>query len=175
MVRVRSQATLPLNPPGAARLLTHNELWNGILTKSRDPSKFIGNVFANVQLTSESAHGMTRIYEFVPGMGPPGKIHENVTFQGNNLVSRMLLVFNHFIRVLSLAKATFHQIQHDNYTYNQISGSGTDIYLTFNFDWNFPNIAPGSREEAAQQQKLNGNAVHATQNTLDSLRRMYGA
>ena len=48
----------------------------------------------------------------------------------------------------------------------------SDLYLTFTFEWNFPNIVEGSEEAAAQAKTLAGMAKEVVPHTIDEIRAM---
>ena len=48
----------------------------------------------------------------------------------------------------------------------------TDLYLTFYFEWNYPNIKEGSREEKETSHTLWGMAEKTVQHTIDYARNM---
>jgi hypothetical protein len=55
---------------------------------------------------------------------------------------------------------------------NTISdGDGeSDLYLTFTFVWNYPNIKPGSKEEAEKKSQFAGQAREAVLTSIKQIR-----
>lgn len=59
--------------------------------------------------------------------------------------------------------------------YNIISpGPGQDLYLTFTYEWRFPDIEPGSAEAKKAQDDHMGIAISSVQGTIKALRTMAG-
>ena len=48
----------------------------------------------------------------------------------------------------------------------------TDLYLTFTFTWNFPNIAEGSTEAAEKEKMMVGMAQEVVPHTIEQIRMM---
>ena len=80
--------TAPVNPPSATTKLTRAHVWEGLKLKARDPLRYVPAI-AKCEVVSETEDGMTRIVEFKPNMGPPGKVTEVITYAGNCRVSTL--------------------------------------------------------------------------------------
>ena len=48
----------------------------------------------------------------------------------------------------------------------------SDLYLTFIFAWNFPEIHPGTPEEKAKREQLQGSAKEAVNHSVQELREL---
>lgn len=78
--------TAPTNPPSASPVLTHEQVWKGLVKKCRRPQDFVA-AMSNCEILEESEGGLKRVVTFKPGMGPPaGKVMEIITYHGNTTV-----------------------------------------------------------------------------------------
>lgn len=74
MVNIKVTATGQINPPGVTPVLTHDQVWRGLVYKSREPQKFVPAIESR-EILSEHDGGLTRVENFKQGMGPPsGKL-----------------------------------------------------------------------------------------------------
>ena len=71
-------------------------------------------------------------------------------------------------------QADFHMVDVDNRISNIISsGDGeSDLYLTFTFEWNFPEIAEGTAEATTKQQELQESGQEAVATSIAQLREL---
>lgn len=52
------------------------------------------------------------------------------------------------------------------------TGSDGELYLTFTFEWNYPEIAAGSEEELVKQKQYQSTAPNGVNGTLAAIRKM---
>lgn len=71
-------------------------------------------------------------------------------------------------------QADFHMVDFGNYISNIISaGDGeSDLYLTFTFALNFPEIEEGTPEAEARAQQVAGAAKGATTSSINEIRTL---
>lgn len=78
--------TAPINPTSVTPILSHAQVWAGLVRKCRKPQDMVP-VFSDCEVLEENESGLTRIVTFKPGMGPPaGKEKEVITYQGQTTV-----------------------------------------------------------------------------------------
>ncbi|PSS36797.1 hypothetical protein PHLCEN_2v1341 [Hermanssonia centrifuga] len=146
--------TTIVNPPSASPKITREQLWAALKQKSRDPIRFVP-VIETCEVIKEDAFGLTRVVQFKPGTGPPGKVTEVVTFTEG-------------------VKADFFTPDNGTTVSNIISFGEDDseLYLTFAFNMNFPQFEEGSEQADAQTKKLWQSSQGAAARTVDQLREM---
>ncbi|KAI0686646.1 hypothetical protein BC835DRAFT_451470 [Cytidiella melzeri] len=149
--------TSPINPASASHKLTRAQVWAGLMHKSRDPLRFVPAI-AECEVLEESAEGLTRMVTFKPGTGPPGRVKETVVFKRE-------------------VRADFEMVGLGTTISNIISaGEGeSDLYLTFTFNWNFPDIQEGTQEAVEKVQQLERMAKEAVMLTIKQIREMVRA
>ena len=71
-------------------------------------------------------------------------------------------------------QADFFNLESGAYISNIVSQGKdeTDLYLTFYFDWKYPNMKEGSKEEKETSDQLWNMAKKAVQHTIDNARNM---
>ncbi|GJE89537.1 DUF1857 domain-containing protein [Phanerochaete sordida] len=152
MARIHTAFTAPINPADAPLKVTRAQVWEALKIKARAPTRFVP-VIEHCEVVEEHAGGLTRVVQFKPGTGPPGKVTEVITF-GDDV------------------HAEFQMIDVGTVISNIVSdGEGeSDLYLTFNFAWNFPDIHPGSAEETTKRAQLKEGAKGAVLQSLKEIR-----
>lgn len=75
---------------------------------------------------------------------------------------------------LSDTQADFHMVDADNRISNIISsGSGeSDLYLTFTFVWNVPDVSEGTAEATETQNQFQKSGEGAVMSTIAELREL---
>lgn len=86
-MKIYAAHTVPINPPSATPKLTRAQVWEGLKHKSRDPIRYVPAI-TKCEVIEERADGITRVVEFKPGTGPPGRVTETVAFLGDCRVSK---------------------------------------------------------------------------------------
>ncbi|KAI0094382.1 hypothetical protein BDY19DRAFT_988233 [Irpex rosettiformis] len=144
--------TAPINPPSATPKLTRAQVWEGLVHKARDPIKYVPGM-ATCEVLEENADGLTRQISLKPGSGPPGKVTEKVVFKKE-------------------VRADFEMVDLGNTISNIISdGEGeSDLYLTFTFNLNFPDIQEGTQEATERAERMQGTAETAVGMTINQIR-----
>ncbi|PSS36796.1 hypothetical protein PHLCEN_2v1340 [Hermanssonia centrifuga] len=154
-MKFHSAHTAIVNPPSASPVITQEQLWKALQQKARDPLRFVP-VIETCDVIKEDTGGLTRVVTFKPGTGPPGKITEVVVFAGQ-------------------VKADFYMEDIGTSISNIISlgdGGDTDMYLTFTFTWNFPEIQEGSEEATTKAKQLTEVSKNAAAHTVKQVREM---
>jgi hypothetical protein len=82
-MKIHAAFTAPVNPPGAAPLLSHAQMWKGHEYKAEYPQPFVP--VSACEVLERRADGLTRRITFKEGApGPPGsKATEDIIFFGN--------------------------------------------------------------------------------------------
>lgn len=165
----------PINPPGATPKLTRSQVWEGLKVKSRDPVRFVP-VIQSCVVVEETAAGLTRKVHFKPGTGPQGEVTEVVTFfEGVRVRSRSRHPPRHIMTVLRPhLQADFKMVGNDTVISNIIStGDGeSDLYLTFSFVWDLPDIQEGTDAAKAKQEQFANGAGTAVQQSVKEIRAL---
>jgi len=128
--------TVPINPPSALPVLTHSQVWQGLVKKCRKPQDFIP-AMSDCEILEESDKGLKRVVTFKPGMGPPsGKATEIITYHGQTT-------------------AAFRMVEQDTFITNTISTSPSgELFMTFTFEWDFPSVQSGTKEAEEKEEEL---------------------
>ena len=92
-MKIHIAYTAPINPANAPFKLTRAQVWDGLKIKARNPLRFVP-VIEKCEVVEEHATGLTRVVEFKPGTGPPGKLTEVITF-GDDVHVRFLICCAH--------------------------------------------------------------------------------
>lgn len=80
--------TFPINPPSASPVLSHAQVWAGLVKKCRKPQDFV-TAISDCEVLEEDDNGLKRVVTFKSGMGPPaGKSTEIITFHGQTTVRK---------------------------------------------------------------------------------------
>ncbi|KAF7793580.1 hypothetical protein EIP86_004694 [Pleurotus ostreatoroseus] len=146
--------TKPINTPSATPVLTREQVFAGLKIRARDPVKYIPAI-TSCKIVKEDEAGLTRVITCKPGTGPPGEVTEVVTYTKNVKVD--FLMPKSGIAVSSIIS---------------IGEDETDLYLTFTFTWNFPNIVEGTEEAAAKVKALTQVVKTIVSHTIEQLREM---
>lgn len=78
--------TAPINPPSASPVLSHAQVWAGLVKKIQKPQDFVP-LISDCEILEEYDGGLKRVVTFKPGMGPPsGKTTEIITYHGQTTV-----------------------------------------------------------------------------------------
>lgn len=156
-MKINAAHTTPINPPGASPKLTRSQVWEGLKFKSRDPVRFVP-VIQSCVVVEETAKGLTRKVHFKPGTGPQGEVTEVVTF-------------------IDGVRADFQMVGTETFISNIIStGDGeSDLYLTFSFVWDMPNIQEGSDAAKEKQAQFENGAGAAVQQSVNEIRALVQA
>lgn len=147
--------TAPINSPIAFPVLSRSQFWEGLIEKCRCPQNFLSAI-ANCEILDESETGMKRIITFRDGLGPPGgKVTEILTFHGHTTIDVLMIETGTFIT-------------------NTISAGLTadDIYLTFTFDAEFPDIEEGTQEAEERCQHITEEAAAVVPQTIHQIRTL---
>ncbi|KAH7374168.1 hypothetical protein BKA64DRAFT_688810 [Cadophora sp. MPI-SDFR-AT-0126] len=156
MVNIKVSQTGLINPPGVTPVLTLDQMWRGLVYKSREPQKFVAAV-EHRDIVSEHDNGLTRIEYFKPGLGPPaGKVTGDCEYWAPH-------------------RTTFSVRGSGEVVINIISTDLDDpsiLYLTFCIDWPHPAIQAGSSEETEMFAKRQGMIKQIVRQTIDVIREM---
>lgn len=155
MVVLYQSQTLPINPQGVEPVLSTSQLWEVLVLKCRKPELFIA-AMSGSRVLEETETFIKRTVIFKEGMGPPGGIAtEDITLR-------------------KPWKADFKNLDSGAFISNIVSQgqNETDLYLSFYFEWPFPNIEAGSKEEKETSDRLWKMAKETVQHTIDHARSM---
>jgi hypothetical protein len=144
---------MEVNPTGATPILSHEQVWRGLVMKAENAVPFVPGI-KECRVLERSANGLTR--EIALG---GDRFKENITFTAP-------------VQVL------FERIdtaEHAGWITNIISESERGLMLTFTFAVNFPGVEPGSTAETQRGQQMKSSYVKAIEATLREVRRLVSA
>ncbi|RAO69571.1 uncharacterized protein BHQ10_005583 [Talaromyces amestolkiae] len=146
--------TAPINPPGATPVLSKEQVWAGLLLKTRSAETFIPNAIETTTVISENTDAST----------------------GNIITVREVLFRENQKRVketvTAYKDARVDFVQPDgSFVGNIISeGASGEMYMTYVFEWHHPGA---SQEELnAFYAKEKGIAQHSVEGTVDVIRKL---
>ncbi|KAL2042841.1 hypothetical protein N7G274_004601 [Stereocaulon virgatum] len=155
MVTIHQSQTYPINPPSASPPLTLAEMWQVMLLKCRKPELFVAPM--------SSSH----------------VIEETPTFMKRTITMKTDADLPHGeqteeLQIRAPWKIDFFNLSTGAFVNNTIS-QGTDeedLYLTFYFEWPYPDLIEGSEEAREMEGKLWGMARAVVKHTIDYAREM---
>lgn len=195
MVVLYQSQTLPVNPPGSEPVLSIPQFWEVMVLKCRKPELFITAVSGS-EVLEETAELIKRTVIFkevnraakndtvsqltrFQGMGPPaGNITEDISLQKPwKVFLPLYILFLHsemMLMLLPCVQADFKNLDSGALIQNILSQGQNekDLYLTFYFEWPYPDIQEGSDEEKETVDRLWGMAKETVQHTIDYARNM---
>ncbi|MCJ1273522.1 hypothetical protein MMC21_001315 [Puttea exsequens] len=153
MVILYQSQTLPINPPNVSPVLTLAEIWEVMIVKCRKPELFVAPINGS-EVLEETDTFMKRSVTFKEGMGPPG----------GEVIEEL--------QIRKPWKVDFYNKDSGAFINNTISQgeNETDLYLSFYFEWPYPNIEAGSKEEKETSDRLWEMAKKTVQGTIDHVR-----
>jgi hypothetical protein len=143
-------ASVEVNPPGTAPLLTRDQMWQGLVMKAENALPFV--------------HAMEacRVLERYPD----GFLRE-IKLRGVSMKERITFtppVEVYFERVDAQG--------YDGWIANVLSDGPSGLILTFTFAVGFPDTLPGSPEEKQKGDAVRESYASAVASTLDATRRL---
>ncbi|KAH5053924.1 hypothetical protein HBH96_145940 [Parastagonospora nodorum] len=152
MVTLHLAYTAPINPLSTTPVLTHAQVWAGLQRKIRFAQEFVP-VIASCSVLSDEDGVVTRDVVFKPGVGPKEKAREVVRGFGTSWVD-------------------FEQ--EDGSVVKNVISDGADgaLYMTYAFEFRFPDLREGSAEAEAQREKLKGTSKMAVEKSIETIRQM---
>ncbi len=128
MVKINLAHTSPINPPGAQPILSQERAWAGLARKSREPQEFVP-VVASFEVLSETDITVEGVVKYKPGVAHGRKLRNVCT--------------------LTAPCRLDYAIENGSSAVNIISKGGggeEDLYLTFMFSWDPPDLDDGTPE-----------------------------
>ncbi|CBX91847.1 hypothetical protein LEMA_P045530.1 [Plenodomus lingam JN3] len=160
MVTFHLSHTSPINPPSAAPVLTQAQLWAGLQRKIRFAQEFVPVIEGCEVLGEEAGEGgdvvVTREVRFKAGAGPRERAREVVRGFWPCWIDFEQQDGSHIRNIISTGS----------------SGSPTDLYMTYTFEFKFPDLQRGSDEAHRQLGKLKEMAQKAVDMSIDAIRAM---
>ena len=166
MTILYAAATVPVNPPGAATVLTQDQLWAGLELKRTHPQLFL-EVIYSCDVLEQDEDSVLREVVFKDGGGVGSapvigkKVQERIT---------------HIQPLTSTAGSgleTFQTIGSAGRVLNILStGPNKDLYLTFTFEWAHPEIEAGTDAAVEKQALYQSTARAGVEGTLEKIREM---
>ncbi len=145
-------ASVAVNPPGAAPVLTQAQVWHGLVMKADNALPFVAAM--------ESCTVVERYDD--------GLLRE-IILRGDRLRERITFtppVQVHFRRVGDGGPG--------GWIANLISESSAGLLLTFTFAMQFPGLAAGSETEQRQGEMMKESYIRAVASTLRAVRQLVG-
>ena len=154
MVSFYISQTCVVNPPDTSPLKL-SDLWEVLVEKCRKPQLFVAPIL-DCKVLEETPTSMEREVTFAPGVDP----HGNTALESLELRAPFKVDF--------YTKAT------GTFVNNTVSQGKdlNDLYLTFYFEWGFPDIEEDSEQYKQKEQELWGLAKKTVQHTIDIAREM---
>jgi hypothetical protein len=143
-------ASIDVNPPGSAIVLTHPQVWRGLEIKAEAAIPFVPGM-THCEVLERYDDGFLREV-VIRGE----RLQERITFTAPNQV--------HFLRVNSPNNA--------GWITNLISESEHGLLLTFTFAVRFPGVEPGTAAEKERGEGLKTNYRRAIERTLARCREL---
>ncbi|EGX95167.1 hypothetical protein CCM_03439 [Cordyceps militaris CM01] len=144
-------ATAPVNPSGAAPVLTAAQVWEGLRRKIRHADQFVPLITSCVVEKEES-----------------NVVHRRVAFEGSKEMTEVCTELAPHKVEFRLEDGT----EIENILAPGPSGGPSDLYLTYSFKWKFPKIEQGSQEEQDMRTQQQTMALGAVQSTIKVIREM---
>jgi len=157
MPTIHAAATLPINPCGTSPVLTVEQVWEGLVEKSRKPQDGFVSVIKTCEVIEEKGEHMVRMVTFAPGAGP------NSNTKPDEAVREEIVHFKPY-------KAEFVMPVTGSKTVNIVSQGETEneLYLTFTFEW----ACPDEGKMDAMSVKVRKTGVKAVKATIDRIREL---
>ena len=151
MVILYQSQTLPINSPSASPTLSIDQVWEVMLLKCRKPELFVAPISGSVVI-EETPTFMKRSVTFKEGMGPPGgEVIEELQIRAPWKVKPFFPLGLCTVVLIktdmrSPAQVDFYNLNSGAFINNTISQGEdeTDLYLTFYFEWPYPDMQEGS-------------------------------
>ncbi|KAH6704029.1 hypothetical protein BKA61DRAFT_181782 [Leptodontidium sp. MPI-SDFR-AT-0119] len=129
MVQIRAARSVPVNPPGAAFILKHTQLWTALQRKVRHATEFVP-LMKSCTVLKDEGDVVLRDAILVQENGAVREMREEVTSYSQQWI-------------------IFRQTDGSTTT-NLISNSPQEgdegLILSYIFEWNYPNLKEESRE-----------------------------
>jgi len=183
MVILYQSQTLPINPPNSTPVLTLAQIWSVMDLKCRKPEIFVAPMSSS-EVLSETPTFMKRSVVFKEGMGPPaGKVTEELQIRKPWKVRHacpFIVILgeggmgDEYKWLIVWVQVDFYNTESGAFINNTISQGKdeTDLYLTFYFEWPYPDLKEGSKEAEEMSERLWGMAKKTVQHTIDYARDM---
>lgn len=139
--------TVQVNPLGAERTLTCEQVWRGLVMKAENALPFV-KAMSRCEVVERSGNTILR----------------DITVQGSNHRERITL--------FEPVQVHFERLDEAGFIENTISQSDFGLLLTFTFGLNFPEVEPGSAEEREKGNGMRQSYVDAVTSTLSRVRQM---
>jgi len=147
MVAIYYSFTTPVNPSGVTPVLTVDQLWEALKVKSRNPTPFVSAI-GSCDILSEDKTSLVRKVTFKQGFGPTSET-EHVVFSAPYVAE---------FTMQSNGSKIQNIISHG-------SGGPSDLYLTFTFNFQRPDLVEGSKEaeEFGTRMKTGTPVIHTVE------------
>ncbi|QDS71221.1 hypothetical protein FKW77_010411 [Venturia effusa] len=170
MTIIYAAVTAVVNPPGAEPFITQDQLWQALELKRIQPQRFLA-VIDTCEVLENSNDTILREVKFKDGGGKFA-----APLVGKTVQERV----SHHAPVSSSSGAgveIFNVIGNASRVLNIISigANPGEMYLTFTFEWDHPEIEKGSSEEIAKQKQYQTSAPAGLAGTLGKIREMVKA
>uniref|UniRef100_A0A093VXR0 Flap endonuclease 1 n=1 Tax=Talaromyces marneffei PM1 TaxID=1077442 RepID=A0A093VXR0_TALMA len=146
--------TAPINPPGASPVLKKEQVWAGLLLKTRSAETFIPNAIESTTVISENEDAST---------GNIVTIRDVVFRENQKKVKETVMAYKD-------ARVDF--VQPDgSFIGNIISeGASGELYMTYVFEWHHPGASQDELDAFYAREK--GIAQHSVEGTVDVIRNL---
>ncbi|KAF2086099.1 DUF1857-domain-containing protein [Saccharata proteae CBS 121410] len=154
MVTLNLAFTAPVNPPGASPVLTTAQLWAGLQRKIRFAHEFVP-VIGACDVLSEEEGGRVVTREVAFKQSPEKRVRE-------------------VCRSYEPARVDFNQTNGSTISNIISDGAGgpADLYMTYCFEWQHPDVAADSDEARKLLESNKGTSRMAVEKSIESIREM---
>ncbi|OSX63063.1 hypothetical protein POSPLADRAFT_1046397 [Postia placenta MAD-698-R-SB12] len=149
---------LPVNPEGESIRLTKDQLYQGLLVKAREPSRFVSAI-STCKVLRENTTGLLREVQF---KGHPAPVHEDVTYYPPAQLTFMM----------TDPATGAHRAQITNLISTMPTTRGPELVLTFAFAWGPVGELDTGADADALEHERREMAEEAIAHTLNVIREM---
>lgn len=138
MTKIHLAHTSPVNPPGASPVLSHRQVWAGLMRKARRPGDFVP-VVEGCEIHSETEDSIVCTVTFKEGVAHARSIKEACKLRPPCRLEYVMEGGSTAVNIISTGTA----------------GKEDDLFLTFLFEWDHPELEEGSgaAEEAEENHR----------------------
>ncbi|KXG53810.1 Protein of unknown function DUF1857 [Penicillium griseofulvum] len=146
--------TAPINPPGATPVITHEQVWTGLLLKIRSAETFVPGAIQSTKVISDSVD---------PSTGNAVTVREVLFRETQKIAEETVTAFKP-------TRVDFEQPNGSKISNVISQGAGGELYMTYIFEWRHPGVSEA--ELAALFEKEKKMSQMAVEGTIKVLRQL---
>ncbi|KAF1960211.1 DUF1857-domain-containing protein [Byssothecium circinans] len=152
MVFIAVAYTSPINPPSASPTLNRAQIWKGLQRKVYFAQEFV-SVIESCEVIKDEAGVVERVVRFKEGTFVKREAREWVREIGDGWVDFEQEDGTHIRNIVS-------------------EGAEGGLYMTYTFEFKFPDLKEGSTQAAKETEKLKAMAKKAVDSSIETIRAM---